>query len=152
MLFSHEISHIWNDAVVLFHGFLWIEMYPLTFVCFSFPPILPPSHEKHIGVSWLTTTADRVDFQHHLLFCFITFSTSLFSCNTNCTASDLKWNSRCSLIYPQKKKGIIGSEKYWHLNSTGLSDTVSAYFYGMHAKWPCRLYPTSSQVESGFGS
>lgn len=114
-------------------------------ICVLFFSIHPsPSHEKHTGVSWLTTAAERVGFQHHLffvgLFCFL-FSTSLFSYNTNCTASDLKWNSRCPT-----EKGIIGSEKYLYLNCIGFLETIIGWFYEMHANLLCRPYCPNSQV------
>lgn len=39
-------------------------------VCVLFFPIYPPpSHEKHIWVSWLTMAAEHVYFQHHPPFC-----------------------------------------------------------------------------------
>lgn len=51
-------------------------------ICVLFFSIHPsPSHEKHTGVSWLTTAAERVGFQHHLflLVCFAFSLALLFS-------------------------------------------------------------------------
>lgn len=114
-------------------------------ICVLFFSIHPsPSHEKHTGVSWLTMAAERVGFQHHLfffvgLFCFL-FSTSLFSYNTNCTASDLKWNSRCPLISTQRKESLVQRNIYiwialafWELLLVGSMRCMQIYCAGLTA-------------------
>lgn len=78
------------------------------------------------------------------LFCFL-FSTSLFSYNTNCTASDLKWNSRCPLISTQRKESLVQRNIYIWIALAFLG-TIIGWFYEMHANLLCRPYCPNSQV------
>lgn len=114
VVLTWDFSHLkWCYCFIPWLSLDWNVSINICVLFFSIHP--SPSHEKHIGVSWLTMAAEHVDFQHHLFFvvffCFI-FSISLFGCNTNCTASDLKWNSWCTLISTQNRESLVQRNIY----------------------------------------